>query len=66
MNELNHGNGKGSADRSPGWRKNYDAVDWQRGAPKPDGFRRHSTGKRKYYRSQVVVDEVSLPETPPG
>ena len=23
-----HGAGKGSAERSPGWRKNYDNIDW--------------------------------------
>lgn len=58
MNELNHGAGKGDKDRSPGWRKNYDEIDWQRGAPKPNGFRRHSKGIRKTYRKEPAVETV--------
>jgi len=51
MESLNHGPGKGDKDRSPGWRKNWESIDWQRG--KPDGFRRYSTGKRKVYRNPI-------------
>ena len=28
MNEFNHGPGKGDKDRSPGWRRNYDEINW--------------------------------------
>lgn len=35
---LNHGPGKGSANRVDNvaeYQKNYEAIDWHRGAPKP-------------------------------
>jgi len=34
-------NGKGSADRSPGWREHYDEIDWgaTHGAKVPGSFR---------------------------
>jgi len=64
MHELNHGQGKGDKDRSPGWRNRYDEIDWQR--DKTTGFRKGSMGIRKIYRrnlqSQVPAPE---PETPP-
>lgn len=34
------GAGKGDAERSPGWRKNYDAIDWPSGGKGPKKFRK--------------------------
>jgi len=48
MNELNHGAGKGDADRSPGWRKNYDEIRWSGVV----GFKRRDSRLRKIYRTQ--------------
>ena len=56
MNELNHGPGKGDKDRSPGWRKHYDSIDWQR--DKNTGWQRHRTITgvfRKVYRNKKPV-----------
>lgn len=54
------GAGKGDAERSPGWRDNYDSIDFHRHQPnaagtalepKPDGFTRVSPARiRKVYR----------------
>ncbi len=54
MNELSHGPGKGDKDRSPGWRKNYEDIDWKRDQ-QPDGFRQYSTGKRKVYKRDAPI-----------
>jgi hypothetical protein len=48
MNELNHTNGKGDKDRSPGWRDNYDAIDFHRGEA-TDGFSRRENRLVKTY-----------------
>ncbi len=48
MNELNHpGAGKGDKDRSPGWRANYDEVDFHR--DQSDGFTRRGNRLVKCY-----------------
>ena len=47
MNELNHGPGKGDADRSPGWRKHYDEIIWPRHFP--NGFVRRGNKQTKKY-----------------
>jgi hypothetical protein len=41
-------NGKGDADRSPGWRHNYSEIDW--GILEAEGFERIGPGRiRKTY-----------------
>ena len=63
MNELNHNNGKGDKDRSPGWRSNYDIIDFQRGAT--DGFSRRGNRLVKTYtpgRKAVFVVDLPKPE----
>lgn len=50
-----HGAGKGDKDRSPGWRDNYEEINWPKSN---DGF--HTVGgiQRKVYRS-VPKDGLS-------
>lgn len=51
---LNHQNGKGSADRSPGYRAFYDNIDFKRGETPDDGFKRVSPARiRKVYGAQT-------------
>lgn len=45
MNELNHNNGKGDKERSPGWRQNYDAIAF----PPAEGFARRGNRLVKAY-----------------
>ena len=44
-------NGKGDADRSPGWREKYHEVNWPDGGKRTDGagFTRHGTKLVKRY-----------------
>ena len=50
MNELNHGPGKGSADRSPGYRRNIGEVDFHRPATGDgEGFARRGNRLVKVY-----------------
>jgi hypothetical protein len=51
-------NGKGSADRSPGWREHYDEINWgaAHGAKMPGGFLRF----RKTYGKRLEL------HTPPN
>jgi len=44
------GAGKGDKDRSPGWRNNYDEIQWTEKENKWAGFRRGSMGFRKIYK----------------
>lgn len=62
MNELNHGPGKGDKDRSPGWRTNYDGIDWG-DRSKPNGFRRGSMGQRKKYPNFSSSPTIDAPDT---
>lgn len=32
--------GKGDADRSPGWRNNYNDIDWPSGGREPKNFKK--------------------------
>jgi hypothetical protein len=45
MNELNHTNGKGDKERSPGWRNNYDEINF----PPAEGFVRRGNRMVKCY-----------------
>lgn len=47
MQELNHTNGKGDKERSPGWRENYPSIQ---GFGTATGFTRINSGRiRKSY-----------------
>jgi hypothetical protein len=48
-----HQNGKGDADRSPGYRKNYDEINFNRWTQVDDGFKRVTPNRiRKTYGAQ--------------
>ena len=48
---LDTGAGKGDKDRSPGWRDNYDEVNWGKREPSEiDGFIRKGNKQIKYYK----------------
>jgi hypothetical protein len=68
------GNGKGSADRSPGWRKCYETIDWKGNAEQPDNFQTRGPGRtRKRYGPGVPAKHsdyreggsAELPTVPP-
>jgi len=40
-----HGAGKGDAERSPGWRDNYDEILFPRDPRVSDGFERKGVGR---------------------
>ena len=62
MNELNHINGKGDKDRSPGWRDNYDSINFNRASSRPDGFARRGNRMVKTYTpGRKAVFVVDLP-----
>jgi len=65
MNELNHGGGKGDKERSPGWRHNYDGIDFHRNAWLEDGFARRGNRLVKVYDAGRQV-EFRFPEAPPA
>lgn len=52
MNELNHTNGKGDKERSPGWRANYEGIDFHRSTR--DGFARRGNRLVKAYGGRVA------------
>lgn len=41
-----HGAGKGDAERSPGWRDNYDEILFPKHLPGQDGFIQKSLGRK--------------------
>lgn len=53
-------NGKGDADRSPGWRDKYDDIAWPDGGKRNDGdgFVRKSDGKivKRYGPAEPTKD----------
>jgi hypothetical protein len=52
------GAGKGDADRSPGWRDNYDDIDFKRDV-EHDGFTQIGHGRhRKVYGPPPSAPEV--------
>lgn len=62
MNELNHINGKGDKDRSPGWRQNYADIAGFGGHI--DGFRRINFGRlRKSYGDGAARGAIEI-QTP--
>jgi hypothetical protein len=61
MDELNHGPGKGDKERSPGWRRNYDEIDFHRSTR--DGFARRGNRLVKAYGG--VVARFNFPEPTP-
>jgi hypothetical protein len=69
MNELNHTNGKGDKERSPGWRNNYPDINFHRGE-KPDGFARRGVRQVKCYTpgrtAKFVFAEAPAPNQPAG
>jgi hypothetical protein len=57
------GAGKGSAERSADWRKNYDEVTW----PKSDvGFERRGVRQVKTYKQPAEQPVVELPPASPS
>jgi hypothetical protein len=58
MDELNHSAGKGDKERSPGWRRNYDEIDFHRSTR--DGFARRGNRLVKAYGG--VVARFNFPE----
>jgi hypothetical protein len=65
MDELNHGAGKGDKERSAGWRKNYDEIDFrQRLSPaESDGFMRRGNRLVKCYTAGRKA-VFNFPEAP--
>jgi len=59
MDELNHSAGKGDKERSPGWRRNYDEIDFHR-SEATDGFARRGNRLVKAYGG--VVARFNFPE----
>jgi hypothetical protein len=60
MQELNHTGGKGDKERSPGWRKRYDEIDFHRGE-KSSGFARRGNKLVKVYApGRVAIFKVDL------
>src|ERR1035441_339164 len=53
MNELNHTPGKGDKDRSPGWRHNYDQIDFHR-CGEAEGFARRGNHLVKAYGDRAA------------
>jgi hypothetical protein len=53
MNELNHTPGKGDKDRSPGWRHNYDQIDFHR-CGETEGFARRGNHLVKAYGDRAA------------
>ena len=62
MDELNHSAGKGDKERSPGWRRNYDEIDFHRSTR--DGFARRGNRLVKAYGGRMA--RFTFPETPPA
>ena len=58
------GAGKGSADRSPGWRDKYDDIDWSR-SEVDEGFRRIGSRLIKLYgpKAKELLNEQSNSDT---
>jgi hypothetical protein len=56
MNELNHSNGKGDKERSPGWRSRYDEITF----PPAEGFARRGNRLVKTYTPGRVAVFKSL------
>lgn len=60
MNELNHTAGKGDKERSPGWRKNYEEINF----PPATGFARRGNRLVKAYGGRKAV--FNYPEINPS
>jgi hypothetical protein len=59
MHELNHINGKGDKDRSPGWREHYDEIAWPHDNT---GFVRITPHRIRKIYSVTQGTVVTLPE----
>jgi hypothetical protein len=61
MQELNHTGGKGDKERSHGWRKQYDEIDFHRGSEATGGFARRGNKLVKVYSpGRVAIFKVDL------